>query len=352
MLIVEEPVRGEFFKPELLGLSGLEQMQVAIAGNVAPPPIHHLTGMRPTEIGPGTSTFTMPATRWLSSHYGVISGGVLAALADGPLGCAIQSTLPPGTAYTTSELSMSYLRPAYPDGGDITCRGRVIHGGRTLALSEAVLADAEGRELVHATSRCFVFPPMADPPPRPEPAPYEPARYGTPDPYLREAAGAVLGDELDGLSGYEQWRGCLAGEIAPPPLYYLTGSRPVEVAEGTVTWRMPATAWLCSPLGLVEGGFIVYLADAAIASASDTLTPAGTASAPIDITVKFVRPVPPDGRDLTAVGRVVHHGRSISIATAELRNSDGKLVATAIGSSMLLPGRSLAKPVVVEDEAG
>ena len=349
VLIVDEPVRGSFFGPEMLGLSGLEQMQAGIDGYGTRPPVHHLTGMRPTAIGPGTSEFVMPSTGWLSTHYGVITGGVLAVLADGPLGCSIQSTLPPGTMYTTSELSMSYLRPAYPTGRDITSRGRAIHAGRSLALSEAVVLDGDGRELAHCTSRCFIFP-TADPPPRPELAPYEPPVHDTPDPYLRPPVGAVLGTEVDELSGYEQWRRCAAGELPPPPLYYLTGAKPVEVGEGTITWHMPASGWLCSPLGLVEGGFLVYLADSACATASDTLTPAGTASAPIDVTVKFIRPVPPDGSTLTAVGRVVHHGRSISVANAEIRNADGKLVATALGSSLLLPGRTFSKPVAVEDE--
>ena len=349
-MILDEPLRGGFFKPEMLALSGIEQMRAGIEGRAVPPPMHHLTGMRPTETGPGTSTFTMPSTGWLASQYGVISGGILATLADGPLGCSIQSTLPPGTIYTTSELSMSYLRPAFPDGRTITAKGRVIHVGRSLALSDTVVTDGDGRELAHATSRCFIFPP-ADPPPRPAELPVlEPAVYDTPDPYLREPLGAVLGADVESLSGYELYRRCASGELPPPPLYYLTGSKPVDVGEGTITWTMPASPWLCSPTGLVEGGFLVYLADSAIATASATLTPAGTASAPIDVTVKFIRPAPPDGRDLTAVGRVVNHGRSLSVASAEIRNADGKLVATALGSSMLLPGRSLTKPVAVEDE--
>lgn len=350
-MILDEPPRGAFFAPEMLGLSGLEQMQVAIEGRAVKPPIHHLTGMRPTEVGPGTSTFTMPSTGWLATPYGVINGGILAALADGPLGCSIQSNLPPGTIYTTSELSMSYLRPAFPDGRTLTAKGRVIHAGRSLALSEAVVTDGDGRELAHATSRCFIFPPAQPPLPKPVDLPIlEDPAYDTPDPYLREPEGAVLGAEVEALSGAELWRRCVAGELPRPPIYHLTGAQPVAAGEGTTTWTMPASPWLCSPTGFVEGGFLVYLADSAIATASSTLVPAGTASAPIDITVKFVRPAPPDGRDLTAVGRVVNHGRSISVATADIVNADGKLVATAIGSSMLLPGRSLTKPVAVEDE--
>lgn len=349
-MIVDEPVRGGFFTRELFALPGIEQMRASIAGRTVAPPMHHLTGTRPTETGPGTSTFVMPSTGWLATQYGVITGGILAVLADGPLGCSIQSTLPPATPYTTSELSMSYLRPAFPDGRPLTCRGRVIHAGRSLALSDAVVTDGDGREVAHATSRCFIFP-SADPPPVPAPLPpVERPAYDTPDPYLREPEGSVLGAEAESLSGLELWRRCAAGDVKPP-LYHLTGARPVSVEEGMVTWAMPASPWLCSPTGFVEGGFLVYLADSAVATASATLVPAGTACAPIDVTVKFIRPAPPDGRDLTAVGRVVNHGRTLSVATAEIRNADGKLVATALGSSMLLPGRSLARPVVVEDES-
>lgn len=353
-MILDEPVRGGFFDPAIFGLSGIEQMRAGIDRRAIapPPPMHHLTGMRPTAIGPGTSTFLMPSTGWLASPYGVITGGILAALADGPLGCSIQSTLPPGTPYTTSELSMSYLRPAFPDGRDLVAKGRVIHAGRSLALSEAVVTDATGRELAHATSRCFIFPSIDPPPPAPPGplAPYEPPAHDTPDPWQREPAGLILGPEAEALEPYELYRRCAAGEYEPPPVHFITGSLPVAVERGKTTWTMPASPWLCSPTGFVEGGFLVYLADAAVASACATLAPAGSACAPIDITVKFIRPVPPDGRPLTATAEVVNHGKTLSVAGGEIRNADGKLVATALGSSMLLPGRSWSKPVVVEDE--
>lgn len=350
LVIVDEPARGGFFMRELLGLSGLEQMKAGIEGRTTRPPMHYLTGLRPTAIAPGTSEFVLPATGWLAAHTGVISGGVLAVLADGPLGCSIQSNLPAGTIYTTSELSMSYLRPAFPDGRSLTGKGRVIHAGRTLALSDAVVVDEDGRELAHATSRCFIFPSDGPPPEPPEHLPVlDPEDHGTPDPYLRPPEGTILGTAAAAVHrGIDLWGRCVAGDLEPPPLYHLTGSKPVAVEEGSITWTMPASRWLCSPTGFVEGGFLVYLADTAIATASDTLTPAGTTAAPIDVTVKFLRPVPPDGRDLTAVGRVVNHGRALSVAAADIRNADGKLVATALGSSLLVPGEALSRPVNVE----
>ncbi len=331
-----EPVRGGFFVREAMGLSGREQMARAISGELPAPPIHHLTGMRPTEIGDGTSEFTMPASGWLTGPFGLIPGGMLAVLADGPLGASIQSTLPPYVHYTTAELSMSYLRPGPPDGRLLTSTGRAIHVGRTLALSDATVADAGGRQLAHCTSRCLVFPPV--PPgdaPAPEPLPAA-TPDGTPDPWQREPAGELADpDRLAAMTGLEQWQAWAAGDLPPPPIAHLSGAHPVAVSAGRVEWAMPATGWLCSPTGFVEGGFLAYLADSAIVTAAATVAPAGTAYSPVDVTVKFLRPARPDGRDLVAHGRVVHAGRTLVVAAADVRNADGKMMATAVGSVLL-----------------
>jgi acyl-coenzyme A thioesterase PaaI-like protein len=77
-----------------LGLSGIEQLRIFLSGKVEFPPISFLTGMRLTEVGMGTATFVMPITPWLLTPQGVITGGEVAILANGPLGCAIQTALP------------------------------------------------------------------------------------------------------------------------------------------------------------------------------------------------------------------------------------------------------------------
>ncbi|MFL5906121.1 MAG: PaaI family thioesterase, partial [Solirubrobacterales bacterium] len=130
----EEPLHPRYPGPELLQLPGIDQLRLLIDGAGPRPPISYLTGMGPTEVGLGTSTFTMPATRWLLSPQGLISVGTLAILADGPLGCAVQSALPPMTAYATSELSLRQLRPARADGALIAL-GTLVHAGRSLGLS-------------------------------------------------------------------------------------------------------------------------------------------------------------------------------------------------------------------------
>ena len=58
----------------------------------------------------------------------------------------------------------------------------------------------------------------------------------------------------------------------------------------------------------------------------------------MDLKVYFLRPVEPDGRELTAVGTTVSRGRTVVISTADVRDADGKAVALAMGSAMLRRG--------------
>jgi uncharacterized protein (TIGR00369 family) len=325
---------------------GIDQLRAMLRGDCPAPPIGHLTGMRPTEVGAGSACFTMPASDWLQSPQGVIANGALAVLADGPLGCAIQTTLPPATPYTTSELSLRLVRPARP-GGTLTARGRLIHGKRSLGLSEVFINDDRGRLIAHGSSLCFILPPIDVDPGTPEraagstaPDPHAQPPDGDPDPYARPVAGEVLSQDVwDRMSGLEVLEAQLAGELPSPPVSYLFGMRPSEVGEGRATFVLPATRWLCSPLATLEGGVIAMLADGALASAIQTTLPAGTALAMIDLKVNFLRPAQPDGNELVSHGAVVHRGRTMAVANAEVVNAEGKMLAVATGSAMLLPGR-------------
>src|SRR5260370_471050 len=122
----EEPVRGSFGDPYALSLPGMERMRLSTRGQGPKPPIHHLTGLIPVEAGFGSSTFRMPVTPWLQTTVpGLMVGGVIAFLADGPLGTAIVTMLPPLQYMTTSDLSLSFLQPATLDSGALVARAPV-----------------------------------------------------------------------------------------------------------------------------------------------------------------------------------------------------------------------------------
>jgi uncharacterized protein (TIGR00369 family) len=70
----------------------------------------------------------------------------------------VHSLLPAGTAYTSLDLSVKYLRPLTSDTGPVRGIGRVINKGRRTALAEGELRDAADRLLAHGTSSCMIFP--------------------------------------------------------------------------------------------------------------------------------------------------------------------------------------------------
>jgi uncharacterized protein (TIGR00369 family) len=340
--------------------NGLDALQGYEKGWVLPPPVHYLYGQTIVRVEPDTALFTMPASPWLLPPQGVISGATLALLADGPLGCAVQTALPAATPYTTSEISMTFLRPVAADNRLLTGTGRLIHAGRSLAVSEATITDADGNVVALTSTRCVVLPKMEFPVDFVEharanpPQPHEPD-WPTPHPYLRPVEGAVLPQESwDRMTGLEVMQACSREEIPPPPMARLLGVWPVEVEEGRTTWTMPATEWLCSPAeGRLYGGAIAFMAGNAIDGTLTTLTPPGAAIAPLDLKVYFLRPVPPDGRDLTAKGQVIHRGRTLAIGSSEVFDADGKRVAIATASAMMLRGRpaALARPVEAREAA-
>ena len=353
--IWREPVRGGYAEVSFLGLDGLERMRASLRGFMPPPPIHHLSGLRPTEGSPGSAAFAMPASPWWQTPAGVFNPGVMAFLADAPLGAAISTALPPGKILTTSDLTMSFLRPASVESERLVARSRIIHVGHSLGLAETAVEDARGRLLAHGTTRAFlveVLSPPPDPPKKLEP--WIPPEYEIPDPYLRPAVGEVLAQDVwDRMSGLEIMHGLMAGELPAPPIAYFTGLRWNEAAEGTATLAVPMTEWLNSPALRIYGGAIAWVADVCLTGTVQTTVPPRTAFSPLDLKVNFVRPVPPDGRDLVARGTVIHRGRTLAVANAELRNQEGKVVALASGSTLILPDRpwTVERPVVAEEEA-
>jgi uncharacterized protein (TIGR00369 family) len=97
---------------------------------------------------------------------------------------------------------------------------------------------------------------------------------------------------------------------------------------------------------------VALLADSALGAAIQTTLPRGTAFAPVDLKVNYLRPLASDGREATARGTVLHSGRRIAVASAEVRNADEKTVALATGSAMILPGRPAALASVEDPSPG
>jgi uncharacterized protein (TIGR00369 family) len=138
--------------------SGLDFMRALIAGEIPPPPIGILMNMRIVEVDAGRAVFECDPAEYHYNPIGSVHGGFAATIFDSALGCAVQTALPEGSAYATTDLQVRLLRRITAETGTMRCEGIVVHVGRTLATAEARLTDRAGKLYGTATTACSVFP--------------------------------------------------------------------------------------------------------------------------------------------------------------------------------------------------
>ncbi|MCX4987675.1 MULTISPECIES: PaaI family thioesterase [unclassified Streptomyces] len=138
--------------------SGLDFLREMQAGRLPAPPISATLGMTLEEVEHGRVVFALVPGEEHYNPIGSVHGGVYATLLDSAAGCAVQSVLPPGTGYTSLDLTVKFLRPVTVDTGTVRAVGTVVSSGRRTALAQAELFDAADRLLAHTTSSCLLFP--------------------------------------------------------------------------------------------------------------------------------------------------------------------------------------------------
>ncbi len=141
-------------------MTGLDYLRAIAAEELPAPPIARTLGMGVTEVAEGRVTFTADPAEWLLNPIGVVHAGLALTLLDSTMGCAVQTTLPAGTGYTTLETKGNFVRAIHPDTGRILCEGVVVHrGGRVATAEGRVTSERTGKLLAHGTSTCMVLAP-------------------------------------------------------------------------------------------------------------------------------------------------------------------------------------------------
>jgi len=88
--------------------------------------------------------------------YGVVHGGVVAALADTAGGLAVYMAYPRGTRVATVEMKINFLEAV--EGGNITAEAVVVRKGRHIAVTDCDVRDSSRRLLAKALMTFFVGP--------------------------------------------------------------------------------------------------------------------------------------------------------------------------------------------------
>jgi 1,4-dihydroxy-2-naphthoyl-CoA hydrolase len=110
-----------------------------------------LLGIMIDEIEEGRVRMHLPLRPELLAPNGYLHAGTVVALADSACGYGCIASLPEGaTGFTTIELKTNFLATALD--GTIRVESRLLHGGRTTQVWDAMVSKDEGKTL--ALFRC------------------------------------------------------------------------------------------------------------------------------------------------------------------------------------------------------
>ncbi len=128
----------------------------------------------------------------------------------------------------------------------------------------------------------------------------------------------------------------IEGRAEAPPAARLLGweLRSIDPEAGKIQVDFTARAEFLNPAGAIQGGFLAAMLD-------DTLGPALVATldpdqwAPtLELKISFLRPAAPGL--LTGSGRVVHRGGGVAFLEGDLRDVDGRVLATATSTTRIV----------------
>ncbi|MVM36166.1 hotdog fold thioesterase [Spirosoma sp. HMF4905] len=139
-------------------LSGIEYLKGMMDGLYPAPAIANTLDMRLESVEEGKAIFSIVPQEFHYNPIGAVHGGVFCTMLDSALACAIHSTLPIGTGYTTLELKVNFIRPLTIKTGKVLAIGTLVHPGRSVATAEGRIVDEQGKLYAHATTTCMLFP--------------------------------------------------------------------------------------------------------------------------------------------------------------------------------------------------
>lgn len=143
--------------PSALHSSGLARLTANLEGHIPPPPTWYTLGYRLTAVESGAVTFALAPLPAHTNYGGTVHGGVLSALADSAMACAVLSVLDAEHWCATIELKINLLRTVLVPGPTIIAEGTVRWRGGSTAMAEATLR-VDDVEVAVATSTHAIRP--------------------------------------------------------------------------------------------------------------------------------------------------------------------------------------------------
>jgi uncharacterized protein (TIGR00369 family) len=130
------------------------------------------------------------------------------------------------------------------------------------------------------------------------------------------------------LAGENRMGAARRGLVPYSPMNYLTELEMTEGSRGHSSFSMPASPWFANSSGLISGGVLAIIGDAALGSVVHSDVGPGQWMTTAELSMSFLRPVvPKTDASVTGSGQLIHRGRTLGISEAFLFDEDDQLVS-------------------------
>jgi len=134
-----------------------------------------------------------------------------------------------------------------------------------------------------------------------------------------------------GLSHLERAQLARQGRLPISPMTYLTELAYDEASSGHAEFSMPASPWFANGAGLIPGGMLAPVADAALGASVGSQLGPGILFTTAELSLTFIRPLrPQEGARMIASGQSIHVGRSIGVSEAFILAEPGSGLREAV----------------------
>jgi uncharacterized protein (TIGR00369 family) len=137
------------------------------------------------------------------------------------------------------------------------------------------------------------------------------------------------------MSGLDQLRAWMAGG-RQPAIGETLGFKLVEAEEGRAVFEGIPGLHVYNPIGMVHGGYAATLLDSACGCAVHSRLSAAQAYTTLELKVAYHKAMRADTGPVRAEGRVISLGRRTAFAEARLTDAEGRLLATATSTLLVM----------------
>jgi uncharacterized protein (TIGR00369 family) len=137
-------------------------------------------------------------------------------------------------------------------------------------------------------------------------------------------------------TGVELIQAIFDGRLPQPGAAVTLGMEGVSAEAGRVVFALEPGPEHGNPMGTTHGGVLATMLDSAMTCAVQSRLPAGVWATTLELSVRFLKPIPPGVGRVQAEGTAVQVGGRVGTAEGRLTGPDGTLYATAATTCLVL----------------